>query len=107
MNPGRDARSGGEWTIVEGSGRYAGLRGKGTYSVENCWSGVPGLCVTDRDSDDSRRGSPTADAVAPSLAITSASATKLRRPAGAYSIHVAFSLRDDVEGNTVAYMLRV
>ena len=33
--------------------------------------------------------------------------TKLRRPAGAYSIKVALSLRDDVEGNTVAYMLRV
>jgi hypothetical protein len=37
----------------------------------------------------------------------SASATKLRRPAGAYSIRVVLSLRDDVEGNTVAYRLRV
>jgi hypothetical protein len=48
-----------------------------------------------------------ADAVAPNVAFASASATKLRRPAGAYSIHVAFTLRDDVEGNTVAYRLRV
>ena len=29
----------GEWTIFEGSGRYAGLRGKGTFSVE--WDRVP------------------------------------------------------------------
>ena len=53
------------------------------------------------------QGFVAADAVAPRLAFTSASAKKLRRPAGAYSIHVALSLRDDVEANTVAYRLRV
>ena len=63
--------------------------------------------IVDAVSDDTRRGSSAADAVAPSLAFTSASAKKLRRPAGAYSIHVALSLRDDVEGNTVAYRLSV
>jgi hypothetical protein len=48
------------------------------------------------------------DAVAPTLAFTSASATKLRRSGTpAYTIRVAFSLRDDVEGNTVTYTLRV
>ena len=69
--------------------------------------GPSGLCVTDRDSSDVQGFADFADAVAPSLAFTSASATKLRRPARAYSIHVALSLRDDVEGNTVAYRLRV
>ena len=47
------------------------------------------------------------DAVSPTIAFSSATATKLRRPADAYSIKVALALRDDVEGNTVAYMLRV
>jgi hypothetical protein len=95
----------GEWTIVEGSGRYAGLHGKGTYSGE--------MLEVDPEYGASQRfrttsqGFVAADAVAPSLAFTSASAKKLRRPAGAYSIHVAFSLRDDVEANTVAYRLRV
>jgi hypothetical protein len=93
------------WTIVEGSGRYAGLRGKGTYSTET------------RDGDDPfalvvpfralLQGFADADAVAPSLAFTTASATKLRGIGGWYTIRVALSLRDDVEGNTVAYRLRV
>ena len=48
-----------------------------------------------------------ADTVAPTIAIASARAAKLRRPAGAYSIKVALALRDDVEGNPVSYRLRV
>ena len=42
-----------------------------------------------------------------SLAFTSASATKQRRTPGAYTIRVAFSLRDDIDGNTVSYRLSV
>ena len=94
----------GDWRIVEGSGRYASLRGKGRYSVENL--GVLG----DFGAWGFRtklQGRVDADAVAPSLAFTSAIPTKLRRPAGAYSIRVALALRDDVEGNTVSYVLRV
>jgi hypothetical protein len=53
------------------------------------------------------QGFVAADAVPPSIAFTSASATKLRGAGGAYSIRVASSLRDDVDGNTVAYTLRV
>jgi hypothetical protein len=95
----------GEWTIAEGSGRYAGLRGRGTYSGEQL-GGDPGdpATVVFRTTS---QGFVDADAVAPSVAFTSASATKLRRPSGAYSIQVALSLRDDIEGNTVAYGLRV
>jgi hypothetical protein len=114
------ASGAGEWTIVEGSGRYAGLRGKGTHSVE-LLDGDPEAFLT-IPFGATFQGSVDADAVAPSLAFTSASATKLRRPqvarpadsigpvvgaSGAYAIHVALSLRDDVEGNTVAYRLRV
>ena len=94
----------GYWSIVEGFGRYAGLRGKGSYSEE----------LLDGDSEDLEvpfrttiQGLLEADAVAPSLTFMSTTATKLRHPAGAYSISVAVSLRDDVEGNTVAYRLAV
>jgi hypothetical protein len=111
----------GDWTIVEGSGRYASLRGKGRYSVENLgveegatWefrAKLQGLVDWGADPDQPEDGdtvAPTnADTVAPTIAIASARAAKLRRPAGAYSIKVALALRDDVEGNTVAYMLRV
>jgi hypothetical protein len=94
----------GSWTIVEGSGRYAGLDGKGTYREELLDEDPEDLVVPFRTTF---QGFADADAVAPSLAFTSASATKLRRPAGAYSIHVALSLRDDIEENTVAYALTV
>lgn len=103
---------GSDWTIVEGSGRYAGLRGKGTYSAEHVqlegdldiWTGLPLPLWAFRGKF---QGFVDADAVAPSLAFTSASVTKQRRTSGAYAIRVAFSLRDDVEGNTVSYRLRV
>jgi hypothetical protein len=98
-------RGRGEWTIVEGSGRYAGLRGKGTYSGEVLEVDLAyGATIAFRTTS---RGFAAADAVAPSVAFTSTSAKKLGRPAGFYSIHVGLSLRDDVEGNTVAYRLIV
>jgi hypothetical protein len=45
--------------------------------------------------------------VAPSIAIPTATATKLRRPSGAYALKLVVALRDDVEGNPVSYTLRV
>jgi hypothetical protein len=112
------------WRITDGSGSYADLRGRGSWRGEflcgdNCDFGRPipwrGALVgvvdwgaePDQPEDGDTVAPTNADTVAPSLAFTSASVTKLRRPAGAYSIKVALSLRDDVEGNTVAYMLRV
>jgi hypothetical protein len=91
----------GEWTIVEGSGCYAGLRGKGSYSSE--------FLTEDRAIGwrTTLRGFADHDSVTPSVAFTSASATKLRGVPVAYAIRVALSLRDDVEANTVAYALRV
>jgi hypothetical protein len=96
----------GEWTIVEGSGRYARLRGKGSYTGEVLEQDIEhdGATIAFRTTS---QGFVTADAVAPSLAFTRASATKERGTPGAYSIRVALSLRDDVEGNTVAYRLIV
>jgi hypothetical protein len=89
------------WTILEGSGSYAGLRGTGTYRGEFL-SGSPGdfLSVVFRSTLD---GFADRDSVAPAVAISSVRAIKLRRPAGAYSIRLALSLRDDVDGNAVSY----
>jgi hypothetical protein len=97
-------RRGGEWTIVEGSGQYAGLRGLGTSRNEMLDEDPEGFVIRFRTTF---QGFVAADAVAPSLAFTSATPKKLRRPAGFYAIRVGLSLRDDVEGNAVAYRLRV
>jgi hypothetical protein len=94
--------AGSEWRIEQGFGRYEGLRGKGTSS-EELLGGNP----EDPATITSKGFAGGADATAPSLAFTSAIPTKLRRSAGAYSIRVAFSLRDDVEGPPVAYKLGV
>jgi hypothetical protein len=93
----------GKWTIVEGSGSYWDLRGAGSYSYELLSEYPPAEVYRT-----TYRGLVAQmDTVAPSVAFTSASATKLRRPAGSYSIRVALSIRDDVEGSTVAYALKV
>jgi hypothetical protein len=98
--------SSGEWEIIEGSGQYEGLRGKGTYTGE-LLGGDPADLRTPIAYRTILQGFAGADAVAPSLAFTRKSATKLRRPAGAYLLRVALSLRDDVGGSPVAYNLRV
>ncbi|MCI0635877.1 MAG: hypothetical protein L0206_18460 [Actinobacteria bacterium] len=113
------------WQIVDGSGSYAGLRGGGSLRSGEALGNptyAPGSLVTwrgtlvgvvdwgsepDQPGDGDTVAPTNADTVAPTIAIASARAAKLRRPAGAYSIKVALALRDDVEGNTVAYMLRV
>jgi hypothetical protein len=46
------------------------------------------------------------DAVAPTITLSSASATKLRRSAGAYALKLVLGLRDDVAGNPVSYTVR-
>jgi hypothetical protein len=98
--------SSGEWEIIEGSGQHEGVRGKGTYTGE-LLGGNPADLRMPIAYRTTMRGFAGADAVAPSIAITNASPTKLRRPAGAYLIRVALSLQDDVEGSPVAYNLRV
>ena len=102
-NFGGDSSGGRDWMILEGFGGYANLRGKGTYGYEVLSEYPPAVVyrttlqgfVAD------------ADTVAPSVAFTSATPTRLRRPAGAYSVRVTLSLRDDIEENTVEYTLWV
>jgi len=118
------------WRILDGSGSYAGLRGRGSQRWEqlcgdNCDLGKPipyrGTLVGVVDwgvepdwPEDGDTVAPTkpdqpedADTMAIVGATVSAQAAKLRRPAGTYSIKVALALRDDVEGNAVSYRLRV
>jgi hypothetical protein len=93
------------WRIRDGSGSYSDLRGSGSLRGESlpCESCDPESGSPWRGS---LQGVVDRDAIAPSIDISSATATKLSRPA-AYSIKIALALRDDVEENPVAYKLRV
>lgn len=94
------------WRILGGSSSYADLRGKGSLREgqllcgTNCDFGRPipwGAIlegVVDRDT------------VAPTIAFSSATATKLPRPKGAYAVRLGIALRDDVIGNPVSYTVR-
>jgi hypothetical protein len=95
-----------EWRILDGSGSYAGLRGRGWMQFEKL-GGEGGEGSGYSLYRSTFEGTVDWDAVAPTIDISSAKATKLRRPAGAYSIRLALSLGDNVAGNTVAYKLRV
>ncbi len=95
----------GTWRIVSGTGKYGKLRGQGRFTsvrtggdpldhgsitFRSVWTGVADL-----------------DDAPPSIAVSRATAAKLRRPNGAYSVKLALALRDNVEGNAVSYTLRV
>jgi hypothetical protein len=97
-----------EWQIVQGSDSYADLRGRGSVHRE-----ALGGEIEDPDDGsgywawrDTFDGTVDWDAVAPTIAFTSASASKLRRVPGVYLIRVAISLGDNVEGNPVTYKLK-
>jgi len=94
----------GVWQIVAGGGPLANLRGKGTFSstrlegqsddpttitFRSTWTGVVDF-----------------DVEPPRLAVAKASASKLRRPKGAYTVRLALSLEDAAEG-PVSYQLEI
>ena len=94
------------WRILEGSGSYEGFRGRGSSKWENL--GYEGDLASGFTLWRSTlRGVVERDAVAPTIALARATATKLRRPVGAYSIKLALALRDDVTDNPVSYLVRV
>jgi hypothetical protein len=102
----------GTWRIVSGTGAYEKLRGQGTLAIAETgdrdvvcdeWLGceeVPALST-------SWTGVADLDDVAPALRIVSAQASRLERPAGAYSLELALDIRDNIEGRPVPYVLRV
>jgi hypothetical protein len=94
----------GNWRLISGTGAYARLRGQGTFVSSRTggdWFDHGSLTFRSRWV-----GVAELDDVPPALAISSATATKLRRSNGAYSVQVALALGDDVEGNPVSYTLR-
>ena len=90
----------GLWRITGGTGAYAALRGKGT------WTTVPIGGETARFISTSR-GIADLDDQPPAITITRATAAKLRRPKGVYLIRLVFSAPDNVEGNTVSYRVEL
>lgn len=89
------------WRILDGSGRYVGLRGRGSMRSEVLDSNPRG--VTWRSTF---QGDVDFDAVAPTVRLSSATATKLRRPAGTYALRLRIALRDNVADNPVSYTVR-
>ena len=74
----------GDWRLVEGTGPYAKLRGKGTFTTV-----MGGDDFATRTFRETWNGVVDFDDTAPTVAITTVRAQKLRRPAGAYSIRVS------------------
>jgi hypothetical protein len=95
----------GVWAIVEGTGRYSTLRGKGT-TVNDFVSGDPADHIT-TSFREAWSGVIDFDVTPPEVSISQASAKQLRRPKGAYSVRVAISARDGSEGNAVSYAITV
>jgi len=97
------ASSVGAWQILEGTGEYEELRGMGTYVS------VPqGGAVEDHEAWnylEAWRGQVAFDDVAPTVAVSKVSASRLRGARGDYLIRVELSTRDNVPGNPVSFML--
>jgi hypothetical protein len=97
------------WQIVEGTGKYVGLRGRGSMRTEHLGGeGEPAVTSSGyllwRSAFE---GAVDWDAVAPTITVARARVTKLRRAPDEHAVRLALSLRDDVEGNPVAYTLIV
>jgi hypothetical protein len=91
-----------DWSILEGTGQYASLRGRGTTrweALDDFWYGGPFHATF--------QGVAAADAVAPTIALASTKASKVKGKKGAYTIPVALDIRDDVEDNPVTYKVIV
>jgi hypothetical protein len=90
----------GDWRVVEGTGPFAKLRGKGTFATV-----LSGDDFAARTFRETWTGLVDFDDTAPAVAITTARAQKLRRPAGAYSVRVVISARDEKAETAVAYRI--
>jgi hypothetical protein len=93
------------WRIVKGTGRYADLRGNGSFRGEFL-SGNPEdfLTIVFRSTLD---GFVAFDAIAPTVNLLAAKVTKLRRPSSTYAIRLTLMMRDNEPGNAVSYTVAV
>jgi len=94
----------GSWKIKEGTGKYATLRGSGSY-VGELLSGDPGefASITYRTT---WTGKVDFDASAPVVGVT-ATATKLNLPRRTYSLRTTLAIRNEEVGTSVAYTLTI
>jgi hypothetical protein len=93
----------GTWAIIEGTGRYSTLRGKGTLVLDTI-SGDPDDHITTR-FDETWSGVIDFDVTRPDVRVSQASAKRLPHTKGIYLIRVAFSAQDGSEANAVAYVI--
>ena len=92
----------GTWQIVSGTGALTGLRGKGTWhSVRLEGSDLDYSTITFRNTWD---GVVDMDDAPPTVAVSSSSVHKLKRPAGAYRVSLRLSVEDGGSG-PVTYVL--
>ncbi len=92
----------GDWKVFAGTGPYAKLRGKGTFATV-----LSGDDFATRTFRETWNGLVDFDDTPPTVAITTAKTQKLRRPAGAYTIRVALSARDERADTAVAYKISI
>jgi hypothetical protein len=108
----------GPFRILDGTGSYVGLRGKGLQRSEILSEVLdPGCVLSDEVGGEfcpwrqvwrsTLEGVADEDAIAPTIGFSSTEAAKLPRPAGSYALEIAIALRDDVEENPVSYTLQV
>lgn len=95
---------GGTWRIVDGTGKYATLRGMGRYSSTRL-SGDPGdfFSITFRST---WTGTVDFDVDPPSIGL-SGRTTKLRRPVGSYTVRIGLTVPNEAAGATLAYSVEV
>ena len=94
----------GNWRIISGTGPYEKLRGRGRFaSVRTGGDPLDHGTITFRST---WAGAADLDDLAPIIAISKASAAKLRGPKGSYLLRVAFSAQDN-PGNAVRFRVTV
>jgi hypothetical protein len=92
----------GDWSILEATGQYAGLRGRGTFRSEALSEDEFGFAFRT-----TYQGVADADAVAPTIAVANLKASKVKGKKGVYTIPVALDIRDNVGDNPVTYRVIV
>lgn len=88
----------GEWTIVESTGQYGGLRGRGIFGEASL---APGKFQT------TFHGVVDADASAPTIRLVSANTSKVTGKKSLFKVPVVLDIRDNIEDNSVAYKVVV
>ena len=93
-----------DWSILEGTAQYAGLRGRGTFTTT-----APNGDLWDYFGPfhSAFEGLVAEDTVAPTIAVASATASKVKGTKGVYTIPVDLDIRDDVGDNPVNYKVIV